>query len=67
MHKNKPHKGLIKRIRVTKTGKIKSRRAFGGHLRSHKSGSLMRSYARPAYCHKTDLGRVKAMLAGARP
>lgn len=62
MPKNKPNKGLLKRIRFTKSGKVKFRRAFGRHLRSHKSGKLMRSYRRPAYAKAGDVRRVRAML-----
>ena len=62
MPKNKPNKGLLKRIRFTKSGRIKFRRAFGRHLRSHKSGSLRRSYRRPAYLKSCDVQRVRAML-----
>ena len=47
MPKNKPNKGLLKRIRITKSGKVKFRRAFGRHLKSHKSGKLLRSYRSP--------------------
>ena len=32
MPKQKPHKGLLKRVRITKSGKIKMHRAFGRHL-----------------------------------
>lgn len=38
MPKNKPHKGLLKRMRITKTGKVSHKSAFGKHLRSSKSG-----------------------------
>ena len=31
MSKLKPNKGLLKRIRITANGKVKVRRAFGGH------------------------------------
>lgn len=62
MPKNKPTKGLLKRIRFTKSGKVKFRRAFGRHLRSHKSGKLMRSYRRPAFATSGDVKRVRAML-----
>jgi len=60
--KNKPNKGLLKRIRFTKSGKVKFRRVCGRHLRSHKSGKLMRSYRRPAYAKAGDVRRVRAML-----
>jgi large subunit ribosomal protein L35 len=62
MPKNKPSKGLLKRIRFTKSGKVKFRRAFGRHLRSHKSGKLLQSYRKPAFAKSGDLRRVRAML-----
>ena len=62
MPKNKPNKGLLKRIRFTKSGKIKFRRAFGRHLRSHKSAKLSRGYRRPAFVKGCDMKRVRAML-----
>ena len=62
MSKLKSHKGLLKRIRITAKGKVKVRRAFGGHLRSHKSGKLMRSYREPNYVGKADIKRIGAML-----
>ena len=60
--KNKPHKGLLKRVRVTKTGKIKMQRAFGRHLRSHKSGKATRGYRLPTYAHPADAKRLRGML-----
>ena len=62
MSKLKSHKGLLKRIRITAKGKCKVRRAFGGHLRSHKSGKLMRSYRESNYVGKADIKRIGAML-----
>ncbi len=62
MPKNKPNKGLLKRIRITKSGKIKFRRAFGRHLRSHKNGKTMRSYRKPIYAKAGEVRRVRAML-----
>lgn len=61
MPKNKPNKGLLKRIRFTKTGKVKFRRAFGRHKRSHKSGSLLQSYRRPSYAKASELKRIRTM------
>ena len=43
MPKQKTHKGLAKRVKVTKNGKIKRKKAFGGHLMSHKDGNTRRS------------------------
>lgn len=62
MPKNKPHKGLLKRVRITKSGKIKMHRAFGRHLRSHKSAQLMRSYRKATFAHPSDVGRLSALL-----
>mgnify|MGYP001244037543 CR=1 FL=1 len=62
MSKMKSHKGLLKRVRITAKGKVKISRAFGGHLRSHKSGKLMRSYREPNFVGSADIKRVGAML-----
>lgn len=62
MPKNKPNKGLLKRIRITKSGKVKMGRAFGRHLRSGKSGKLLQKYRKPKYASAADGRRVRAML-----
>ncbi len=62
MPKNKPNKGLLKRIRITSSGRVKFGRAFARHKRSHKSGKLLRSYHRSAYAHPSDVRRVAALL-----
>ncbi|MCP3905728.1 MAG: 50S ribosomal protein L35 [Planctomycetes bacterium] len=62
MPKNKPNKSLLKRIRFTKSGKIKFTRAFGRHRRSHKPGKLLQSYRRPAFAKGCDAKRLRAML-----
>ena len=62
MPKNKPNKGLLKRIRMTKTGKVKMGRDYGRHRRSHKTGDLLRSYRQPNYAHASDLKRIASML-----
>ena len=62
MPKNKPNKGLLKRVKITKSGRIKMGRAGGRHLRSHKSASLLRDYRKPIYAKAGDARRVRAML-----
>lgn len=42
MPKLKTHRGTAKRVRITPTGKIMRRRAFGGHFLAHKSASRKR-------------------------
>lgn len=48
MPKQKTHKGLAKRVKVTARGKIKHHRAGGGHLMSGKSAARRRKIGRPA-------------------
>lgn len=42
MPKLKTHKGTIKRVKITSTGKLMRRRAFGSHLLAKKSKSRKR-------------------------
>ena len=70
-NKLKPHKGLLKRVRITKSGKIKLRRACGRHLRSHKTGQAIRGYRVPKFADACDARRLRKMLGlptgGTRP
>jgi len=43
MSKQKTHKGLAKRVKVTGRGKVKRKRAGAGHLMSSKSGNRCRN------------------------
>lgn len=43
MPKLKTHKGTAKRIKLTSTGKLTRRRAFGNHMLSKKSKSRKRT------------------------
>jgi len=43
MPKLKTHKGTAKRVKLTSTGKLTRRRAFGNHLLSKKSKSRKRA------------------------
>ena len=42
MPKQKTHKGMKKRFKVTASGKVKHRKAFRGHRLSHKSAKRRR-------------------------
>lgn len=46
--KQKTHKGLAKRVKVTARGKIKHRKAGASHLMSGKSAKSLRKIRRPA-------------------
>ncbi len=42
MPKQKTHKGLSKRVKITATGKVRHKRTGGGHLMSGKSAKRRR-------------------------
>ncbi|NCU29773.1 50S ribosomal protein L35 [Candidatus Saccharibacteria bacterium] len=48
MPKLKTHKGTAKRIKLTSTGKLTRRRAFGGHFLAKKSMRRKRNISTPA-------------------
>jgi large subunit ribosomal protein L35 len=62
MPKTKSHKGLLKRIRVTGKGRVKRRRAFSGHLMSHKSGTTRQKLRGSRLVRSCDIGRMRKML-----
>ena len=62
MSKIKTKKALLKRVKVTGSGRVKFSRAFGRHKRSHKSGTLLRSYRRPSYMKSSEIRRIRIML-----
>lgn len=43
MPKMKTHKGTAKRVKLTSTGKLTRRRAYGGHMLAKKSKSRKRT------------------------
>ncbi len=49
MPKQKTHKGLSKRVKVTASGKVKHKRACGGHLMSSKNAKRRRRIGSPAF------------------
>ncbi|NCU30230.1 50S ribosomal protein L35 [Candidatus Saccharibacteria bacterium] len=48
MPKLKTHRGTIKRVRITGTGKLIRNRAFGHHKLANKSGSRKRRISTPS-------------------
>lgn len=60
--KNKTHKGMKKRIKVTGTGKLMRRRAFGSHLMTKKSANRKRKFRKDAPVSAADVCRVRDML-----
>ncbi|MBC7293252.1 MAG: 50S ribosomal protein L35 [Thermoleophilia bacterium] len=62
MSKNKTHKGTKKRIKLTGTGKLMRRRAFGSHLLTKKSANRKRKFRKPAVVDGHDVGRLRDLL-----
>lgn len=62
MPKNKPHKGILKRIRITKTGKVKHNSAFFKHLRSSKSGKRLRHLRQDRIMSNPEAKRLEKLL-----
>jgi len=62
MPKNKNHKGLLKRIRISKTGKIRHRSANHKHLRSGKGGKRLRQLRKDPYMSNPDAKRLEKLL-----
>lgn len=62
MPKNKSHKASLKRIRISKTGKVKHNRAFGKHLRSHKSGKRLRRLRTDKFMSSPEAKRLEKLL-----
>jgi len=60
--KLKTHKGLAKRIKVTKNGKIKKRRAFRSHLLTNKSKKRKRKFAKMYTVNKVENKKIKKLL-----
>lgn len=62
MPKLKTHKGTAKRIKLTSTGKLTRRRAFGTHLLAKKSKSRKRSISGSATVSGSVARNVKRAL-----
>lgn len=62
MSKNKIHKGVLKRFRVSKTGKVRHRSAFHKHLSSHKSGKRLRQLRKDRMLTSSEAKRFEKLL-----
>lgn len=60
--KLKTHKGLSKRVKITKTGKIKKRRAFRSHLLTKKSKKRKRKFAKMYTVNSSENKKIKKLL-----
>ena len=62
MPKMKSHKGAAKRLKKTKTGKIKRFKAFKSHILTKKSSKRKRNLRKAAILTKGDHKRVQHLL-----
>jgi len=62
MPKQKTHKGLSKRIKITASGKVKHRRAGGSHLMSGKRAKRRRRIGSSAIMTGATADTIKVKL-----
>lgn len=62
MPKQKTHKGLAKRVKVTGRGKVKRRQSFTGHLLSGRPGKKLRRLRQAAMMPKAEAKRCREAL-----
>lgn len=62
MPKNKSHKGLLKRVKITKSGKVRFKAPNSRHLKSNKTGAEVRSYRKNRYARGGNLKELKKLL-----
>lgn len=61
MPKLKTHSGASKRLRFTKTGKIKRAHAFKSHILNKKDTKRKRGLRKAAYADATNVGALKKL------
>lgn len=64
MPKQKTHKGLRKRVKITASGKVNRKKAGAGHLMSSKNAKRRRRISNPAVAKTATADTMKIMLGG---
>lgn len=59
----KSHRGAMKRLKLTGTGKIKRRKAYKSHILNKKSAKRKRGLRKAAMCTSADLKRMLRSMA----
>ena len=62
MPKQKTHKGMARRVKITASGKIKHKRSNAGHLMSCKEGKRKRRFRRDKTMSKANTRRALEVL-----
>ncbi len=65
MPKQKTHKGLKKRVKITAKGKVKRGKSFGSHLMSTKDAKRRRRISGSALVDGAKAAKIKIMLGEA--
>ena len=66
MPKMKTHKGILKRVKVTKHGKVMRRKAGGSHLMGGKKQKVVRNLRGDIRVAKADEKNVLRMLGNVK-
>jgi len=62
MPKMKTHRGAAKRFRLTGSGRLMRRRAYGSHLLTKKSARRKRSYDREVVVSPKDRPKARRLI-----
>ena len=62
MPKQKTHKGLAKRVKVTGSGKVKRKRCGGGHLLSNKTAKRRRHFGSTTLVAGAKAAKIRILL-----
>ena len=63
MPKQKTHKGLAKRVKVTKTGKVRFYSPTSRHLKSNKRGTTVQTYRKARFARNGDTKMYAKLLS----
>jgi len=64
MPKQKTHRGLAKRVKLSSKGKVKRKRGFKGHLMSGKGGKRKRQLRKPAGATRKITKKIRILMGG---
>ena len=62
MPKLKTKKGAAKRFKLTKSGKVKRKKAYASHILTKKSTKRKRDLRQAGYVEKVDVRNLKRLL-----
>lgn len=62
MPKQKTHRGAAKRLRVTKTGKLKRAQAYKSHILNKKSPKRKRNLRKGAYVSAAEAKVIRKLI-----